>query len=239
MSCWFCRFVTTVKDNVYLRDNRWGFVSSLKESVEESLLVGIIPGADRKFSDLDLVGTNHWYLTTEHVSEFAAALYRTSEVFVEWHHWFRFTTVEHSVEILNDLTRIVIGNFRHPSGTDTIGTIYQYHWDNRQIMNGFDLLIVVVFVLQERLVMLVKYESRKWAVNCYNCDILVSFLIIRGCIIACALMFLIKSLITTLVSLFKFQMRKRIVNIRVSEHLFYIKIMTKMFWEIGINKIVL
>ena len=56
----------------------------------------------------------------------------------------------------NNTPWIIIRNLGHPSGTDTIGTVHQYHGQDGDVPLGFNPLVVVQLVGQHCVVSLVE-----------------------------------------------------------------------------------
>lgn len=81
------------------------------------------------------------------------------------YHGLGFSAIHHSQKVLDDLSRIVVGNFGHPSSANTVSTIYQYHRYDGNVVSWFNFVIIIIFVSQQRIVIRMEYETSQWTVK--------------------------------------------------------------------------
>jgi len=57
--------------------------------------------------------------------------------------------VEHAVDVVDDLPRVVIGDLTRPAGPDALGAVDEHHGNDGNVPLGLHLLVVVVQELEQ------------------------------------------------------------------------------------------
>lgn len=65
------------------------------------------------------------------------------------YHWWRFFPTEHFPEISNNFPGVVVGNLCTPPCSNTISSIYQDHWNDRDVPLRLNFLVIIIVVLQK------------------------------------------------------------------------------------------
>ena len=142
------------------------------DDVLKPVLEGLGPEADRKFGDFNLALSRLGDLAAELVAltsdvfDFAGP---SAEPWLHGSHGFLASAGRHaSLEVFDDLDRVVVGNGCAPTSADTVCSVDENHGNDRHVHLGLDLLAIVRVVLEESLVGLVKDttgEGRESSIN--------------------------------------------------------------------------
>lgn len=57
--------------------------------------------------------------------------------------------VEHAVDIVDDLSGVVVGDLTRPACPDALGAVHQHHWNDRNVPLGLHLLVIIIQELEE------------------------------------------------------------------------------------------
>lgn len=57
--------------------------------------------------------------------------------------------VEHAVDVVDDLSGVVVGDLTRPACPDALGAVHQHHWNDGNVPLGLHLLVIVVQELEE------------------------------------------------------------------------------------------
>lgn len=57
--------------------------------------------------------------------------------------------VQHAVDVVDDLPRVVIGDLAGPAGPDALGAVHQHHGDDGNVPLGLHLLVVIKQELEQ------------------------------------------------------------------------------------------
>lgn len=57
--------------------------------------------------------------------------------------------VEHAVDVVDNLSWVIVGDFTCPACPDTLGTIHQHKWNNGNVPLRFHLLVVIKQELEQ------------------------------------------------------------------------------------------
>lgn len=58
--------------------------------------------------------------------------------------WQGVLVVEHAVDVVDDLSGVVVGDLTSPACPDALGAVHQYHWNDGNIPLRFHLLVVII-----------------------------------------------------------------------------------------------
>lgn len=56
---------------------------------------------------------------------------------------------KHAVNVVDDLSCVVVGNLAGPSSPDTLRSVHQHHWEYRNVPLWLHLLVVIVKKLKQ------------------------------------------------------------------------------------------
>lgn len=65
------------------------------------------------------------------------------------HHGQRFLAVEHSVDVADDLSYVVVGDLASPARADTFSAVHQQSGDDGNVPLWLHTLVVIIVVLQQ------------------------------------------------------------------------------------------
>lgn len=65
------------------------------------------------------------------------------------YHWQRVLVVEHAVDVVDDLSGVVVGDLARPARPDALGAVHQHQWNDGNVPLGLHLLVVVVQELEQ------------------------------------------------------------------------------------------
>lgn len=85
---------------------------------------------------------------------------RTNATFEPRRHLHWIIAIKHAFNICNKISWVVVGNLRHPAGTDTVGTVNKDHGNDGTIPFRFDALVVIVQVSQKRIIVRMEDQTR-------------------------------------------------------------------------------
>lgn len=152
---------------------------------DKPLVTNLCPGFYRQFRDLNGGGIDDGYFSTVHVLVVQQLLNCAFEALVTWklwektthktltslvqyntkqivifcpHHGQRLLSVEHTVEVANDLSYVVVGHPAGPSCADTIRTVHQHKGDDGHVPLWLYTLIVIIVVLEQ--VVIHRWENK-------------------------------------------------------------------------------
>lgn len=57
--------------------------------------------------------------------------------------------LQHAVDVVDDLPRVIIGDLAGPAGPDALGAVHQHHGDDGNVPLGLHLLVVVKQELEQ------------------------------------------------------------------------------------------
>lgn len=63
--------------------------------------------------------------------------------------WQRLLVFQHTVDVVDDLSGVVVGDLAGPAGPDAFGAIHQHHGDDRNVPLWLHLLVVVKQELEQ------------------------------------------------------------------------------------------
>lgn len=65
------------------------------------------------------------------------------------YHWQGVLVLKHSVDVVDDLPGVVVGDLTCPTCPDTLCAVHQHHWDDRNVPLWFNLLVVIEQELEQ------------------------------------------------------------------------------------------
>lgn len=60
------------------------------------------------------------------------------------YHWQGVLVVEHAVDVVDNLSGVIVGDLTSPACPDALSTIHQHHRNNGNVPLRFHLLVVIV-----------------------------------------------------------------------------------------------
>lgn len=73
--------------------------------------------------------------------------------------------VEHTVDVVDNLSRVIIGDLAGPASPDTLSSVYQYHRNYGYVPLWLHLLVVIIQKLQQAGVHSRKQQFGQWTVR--------------------------------------------------------------------------
>ena len=77
-----------------------------------------------------------------------------------WEHWDLFLSIHQQPDVRNNIFRVVARDVRAPTGTNTFGTVDEYHWKDREVIFRFNRIVVIFEITEEGVVVGVEDCSR-------------------------------------------------------------------------------
>lgn len=65
------------------------------------------------------------------------------------YHWQGILVVQHAIDVVDDLSGVVVGDLTRPACPDALGTIHQHHWNDGNVPLRLHLLVVIVQELEQ------------------------------------------------------------------------------------------
>lgn len=81
------------------------------------------------------------------------------------HHWQGLLPVEHAVDVIDDLSDVVVGDFAGPTGADAFRAVHQHSGDDGNVPLWLHTLVVVIVVLEQVVIQGREYQAGNRAVR--------------------------------------------------------------------------
>src|SRR5690606_31990715 len=78
----------------------------------------------------------------------------SNEATIPWVHRRHLLVVEEGAQVRNQILRIVVENFGHPTGPDTITAVHQNQWQDRDKVVRLDGLTIIIQIVKQGVILL-------------------------------------------------------------------------------------
>lgn len=99
----------------------------------QHFFVGVSPGLYWELGNFNLCVAERGNFSVDNISLVVKWLNCSPEVLEPWCHGLCFFTCQHFLQVLYNFSWVVVGDFGHPSCTNTVSSIYKDHWDNGNV----------------------------------------------------------------------------------------------------------